>query len=428
MAFSIRNILQQGLKSFPYSGLNSGYGTNYQDPYGSFGNALAGSQYDYRAEAGPAWDNSIIMACVNWATRSFHEADLQVQTLAAEGWSEVPDHPALHLLKNPNKDYGQSVMWAGLIASIMLGGNSYTYMDLDGFGVPRGLFFMPYFQTNPRWDDRGQDYITDYAFRANSQVYSFKPRNVLHVRQGLDMVNYRKGASPLQPVLREVCTDNEASTAACAVMRNLGMPGLSFVPEPLADGSDLTPDQKTKLRDMAREKFTGDRRGEFFIAPVPGKLESFGFSPEQLVFDKIRRLPEERITACYGIPAVVVGLGAGLERSTFANFKEAREAAYESFMSPLWTSVAEQLTNQLLTAFGEDPNTTRFHFDTKNVKALAENTDDIHGRVREDYKAGIITLEEAREILHYQKRNENLGKGQFYQQPSAVQTESPSIS
>jgi phage portal protein BeeE len=107
------------------------------------------------------------------------------------------------------------------------------------------------------------------------------------------------------------------------------------------------------------------------------------------------------LPAVYGIPAIVAGLGAGLDRSTFANFKEARESAYESFLVPMWRTITQQLTHKLLPAFGEDPNLVRFHFDTSEVRALGENENERHERIRADYEKGLIKLNEARVQLGF---------------------------
>jgi hypothetical protein len=78
------------------------------------------------------------------------------------------------------------------------------------------------------------------------------------------------------------------------------------------------------------------------------KVEQFGFSPEQLLLRELRRIPEERVTAVLGVPAIVAGLGAGLDRSTFTNMAEAREAAYESGIIPTQRIIAEDIRFQLL--------------------------------------------------------------------------------
>jgi hypothetical protein len=104
------------------------------------------------------------------------------------------------------------------------------------------------------------------------------------------------------------------------------------------------------------------------------KIQQFGFSPDQLLLRELRRMPEERVTAVLGIPAVVVGLGAGLERSTFTNMAEAREAAYESGLIP-----AQKLLGRrhplpaACRCSARIPFDFRFGFDLSKVRVLQED-------------------------------------------------------
>jgi phage portal protein BeeE len=128
------------------------------------------------------------------------------------------------------------------------------------------------------------------------------------------------------------------------------------------------------------------------------KAERFGLSPEEMALDKILRLPEQRITAVFGVPAIVVGLGAGLERSTFANFKEAREAFTETVLVPLWRELAETITTQLGPDFGLKPG-QRFEYDISEVRALQEDVTALYTRTISAYKEGVLTLQESRQAL-----------------------------
>jgi hypothetical protein len=103
------------------------------------------------------------------------------------------------------------------------------------------------------------------------------------------------------------------------------------------------------------------------------KIKQFGFSPEQLLLRELRRIPEERVTAVLGVPAIVAGLGAGLDRSTFTNFSEAREAAYEAGIIPMQRILAEDIRFQLLAEWESDPHAFRFGFDLSKVKVLQED-------------------------------------------------------
>jgi hypothetical protein len=102
------------------------------------------------------------------------------------------------------------------------------------------------------------------------------------------------------------------------------------------------------------------------------KVDVLSFSPEKMNLKDMRRVPEERITATLGIPAIVVGLGAGLDRSTFANYAEARESAYESFIIPNQRRFAADLKSQLLPDFGDTAGVA-IQFDTSGVRVLQED-------------------------------------------------------
>jgi hypothetical protein len=110
----------------------------------------------------------------------------------------------------------------------------------------------------------------------------------------------------------------------------------------------------------------------------------------------LRRIPEERVTAVLGVPAIVAGLGAGLDRSTFANFAEAREAAYESLIIPIQRLLAAEVQAQLLPEFERDFRRFRVGFDLTNVRVLQEDTNSAAQRWETLVRAGIATRAEAR--------------------------------
>jgi hypothetical protein len=135
----------------------------------------------------------------------------------------------------------------------------------------------------------------------------------------------------------------------------------------------IDPQTALDVKKDVSEKFSGDRRGEAIVMTGPTEIHQFGFSPEQLVLKDLRRIPEERVTAVLGVPAIVAGLGAGLDRSTFTNMGEARAAAYESGLIPMQRILAEDIRFQLLNEFEPDPFVWRFGFDLTKVRVLQED-------------------------------------------------------
>jgi hypothetical protein len=221
------------------------------------------------------------------------------------------------------------------------------------------------------------------------------PDEVVHFRNGLDTDDQRKGYSPLKSVLREVFTDDEAANFTASLLRNMGVPGLIVSPD--GDGT-VSKEDADFTRAYIKANFAGDNRGEALVMSGATKVQEFGFSPEQLKLKDIRRIPEERVTAVLGTPAVVVGLGAGLDRSTFTNYTEARAAAYEQAIIPPQGLLAEEIWFQLLPDF--EPTETiwswRVGFDLSLVRVLQEDRFNLAKRLDIGVRGGWARVAEGR--------------------------------
>jgi HK97 family phage portal protein len=394
MGLDVKSLVRQFgsfCRSFRFSG-SGGSGLDW----GSW--LVPGSSYDYRQEAGVLWGNSIVLACLYWMVRTFPEAPVRVKRLAGSGRYEICEtHPVVSLINLPNRFYDGSVLWAGTLLSLNTDGNAYWYKVRSAAGKVVELWYVPHFQIELVWKDDGSEFISGYRHTVDGVSRLLAVEDVIHFRAGIpDPDNSRKSLSPLAAVLREICTDNEAATFSASLLRNMGMPGV--VISPMKEEVGFSAAQHEKLVSLWSSKFRGDRRGEPLVAPLPLQVSSPGFSPEQMVLDKVRRVPEERITAALGISAIVVGLGAGLERSTYSNYREAREAAYESNIIPTQRMLASQLTRSLLSELG-DVDRERLYFDLSEVLGLREDQDSLHARVVADYQGGLITRAEARNML-----------------------------
>jgi phage portal protein BeeE len=198
---------------------------------------------------------------------------------------------------------------------------------------------------------------------------SRRRRRPLPVRPRRD--DPRKGYSPLKSVLREVFTDDEAANFTASLLKNMGVPGVVVSPE---KGVTLNDGDAEETKAYVKANFTGDKRGEALVMTGATKVEQFGFSPEQLTLKELRRIPEERVSAVTGVPAIVAGLGAGLDRSTFTNYAEAREAAYEQAIIPTQTLLGEEVWFQLLPDFeARTRSGWKAGFDLSNVRVLQED-------------------------------------------------------
>jgi HK97 family phage portal protein len=378
---------QAARSAWKFSAGNSG--GDFMSNWGVGGQWLPGSQYDYKSEAGNLIENSIVAASVAWAVRTFPEPDVVVKQIGAKETKIITSHKVLNLLNDsPNPDEDASHLWAAALCGYMIDGNAY-WVKLRGVaGNVVEIRSVPYTQMAPLWKDNGSEFISAYGYYINATRYTIKKEDVIHFRFPVDdPANDRKGYSPLKSLLREVCSDNEAATYGAAIMRNFGVMGMMLTPK---DSADTIPEEaRERIARLVQQKTTGEHRGEPMVLSGAMDITNLSVSPESMALDKIRRIPEERISAALGIPAVVVGLGAGLDRSTFANMEEAGRQAYEQFLIPTQKAFASTLNRFLMPEFS-DTSKEKIAFDYSEVAALQENQDAIAVRVELLYSAGII--------------------------------------
>jgi len=365
---------------------------------------LPRSDFDYLSAVGDGTGSSVVMAPLLWVGRTFPEAPPSLWRQLPNGQEQqVRDHPMLRVMQRPNKFYTGPILWMATLTDWHVDGNSYWLKLRNKAGAVQELWWAPHWMIEPKGDE--STFITHYEYLVNGQITKLDPiDDVVHFRFGLDPDDPRKGYSPLKSVLREVFTDDEAATFTASLLRNMGVPGLVVSPE---GARAPTAEDVLAVKSYIKAQFGGDQRGEPLVMSGPTKVAQFGFSPEQLVLRDLRMIPEERVTAVLGVPAVVAGLGAGLVRSTFTNMAEAREMAYESNIIPTQRCLAEDIRFQLLTDFmaEEEIWSWRFGFDLSKVRVLADDEDKHWRRLDVGVRGGWAEVAEARREVGLEVRD-----------------------
>jgi HK97 family phage portal protein len=349
----------------------------------------SGRDINFLSEVGSGFDSSVIMIPIQWIMRSFPEPPLVVDQRGEEDWEVDVNHPLAMLMERPNPHFSGELVWQAIIASLMLTGDGYLIKIQDSQLRVSELWYSPPELMEPKWPLDGSEFISHYEYKPGFESIILAPEQVVHFRIGTDPTNIRKGLSPLASVLREVFSDDEAGRFSAALLKNMGVIGLIISP----DGDAVVGDDDLEASKAALEEhYTGSRRGKPFVAGAPTKVHQFGFSPEQMDLKMMRRVPEERVSAALGVPAIVAGFGAGLDRSTFANMSEAREMATESTLVPLWRLLAADLSFQLLPDFEPDPRNWRMRFELDEVRVLQEDQNKLIERKLKELNGGAIML------------------------------------
>lgn len=360
---------------------------------------VSSRRYRDEVRVGDGSDSSIVMAAIGWIMRNFPEAPVRVRQRKAGSreLDETTDAGAIafmDLLEIPNGWYSGVLLWMATIADFWLSGNGYWLKTRDEASGGRvvAYWWVPSFVIAPKWDDQAEDspFITHYLYKPTAiDEIRIPPTEVVHFRFGFDSDNPRLGKSPISTVLREIMTDEEAASYTASILRNLGVPGVVISPD---EDVELEDDDAEAIKTQFMQQFGNDHRGEPMVLSAKAKVSVLSFSPQQMDLGTIRRIPEERVSGVIGVPAIVAGLGAGLQRSTFANYAEAREAGYEENIIPTQRILAADLRTQALVDFVDEIRSFVVDFDVSDVRVLAEDQNKLWERAGKALSGGAITL------------------------------------
>lgn len=360
-----------------------------------FNRLLKRTRFDYAREVGDMLDSSVVTAPVQWVQRALPEARLALRKRMRGGKvDDLESHPLLELVRNPNPFYGDIALWAATVLSYLLDGNAYWIKVRNRAGRPVELWYVPHWMIEPKAGYDGAEFLSHYEYTPGTAMgrFDLAPDDVVHFRHGLNPRNLMKGLSPMHGVLREIFADMESSNFVASLLRNMGVPGVVISPKggamPAAEDVEAT-------KTWFAEAFGGDNRGGPLVMGAPTDVQPYGFNPQQMNLSEARDVAEERVCACIGIPAAIVGFGAGLQSTKVgATMEELRKLAWHNGVLPVARSLADELQRSLLPDFERigPQQTLELYWDTDDVLALQEDEDKQTERKLAELKAGAITL------------------------------------
>jgi HK97 family phage portal protein len=363
---------------------------------------LPGSRRDWQREAGNIWENSAVSILLRWFCNTFCEAPLIVKSDEGDGtYVEVRMHELAVRLKRPNGHFTRTQLWKALLLSYFIDGNAYLFKVRSLAGKVVQLWWIPHWMIEPRWGDDGEEFITHYDYEVDGRIERLEVSDVVHFRNGVDPLNYRKGHAPLKALLREVATDNQILSYTFGILKNAGVPRAILTPEmvdtPSGKRQVEVPDDKAgKIKNYWKNATTGDSAGDVMVMNAPWKVTPLSFSPKDLSIPDMGDLSESRLAGAFGLPPVAVSLLVGLRTATAkASHAESLKQAYQSGVMPVQREFCEVLDLQLLPELGDEMSEFTA-FDYSNVEALQENRSEAHRRADEGYKAGTLKRSEAR--------------------------------
>lgn len=370
-------------------------------------------EIDYAREFGPLDESYLVMAVINWTATQLPEAPPVVQKPGKDRALE-PDwgHPCANLIRRPNPFDVWANDCGALSVSWWIDGNVYWFKSRDVTGQVQELWYLPHFMVEERWPGDGRtpevptsgknkalnNYISHFQYNVpGKEPELIHADNIIHIKRGKNPANPRRGIGAFDSAIRELYGDKMMAQFAATIMKNMGI----VVPllTPKDSGTTLTPEQAMAIKEAWTQGTTGANVGKPLINSIPLDVTKFAWNPTELDLSRLRLIPQTVVAALSGIPAALLQFMVGLENGTsFAAYAQAREQGYESVIIPIQSSIAEQMTWQLLPDF-EDTKGAKLVFDISGVRVLQEDRDALYRRATLALTSGGISRNQFQQSL-----------------------------
>jgi HK97 family phage portal protein len=338
--------------------------------------------------------NELVYACIMELATSMPEAVLRVY--GPDGLGEPKEnHPLRRLLADPNPILSEFELFEITVIHMMLAGTAFWEIIRDQAGRPVQL-----------WPLR-PDLVRFWLQRNGRLRYAFLAGDGGRlVDLGEDVIAFRLpnpvdplvGQAPLRPAIRAVSLDNEATNFVAALLQNRAVPGTIITVQQQLDEAVAD-----RLVTKWKQKFGGARRGEPAVLQKGMDAKVLGLDLKSLEFPDLRTISESRICMAFGVPPILVGAKVGLDRSTFANYKEARASFWEEAVMPLQRRFKDVIVRALLPAVNDaqfsNPRRVAVRWDRSEVLALKESEQAIWERANSALRAGAITVNDFRRTV-----------------------------
>jgi HK97 family phage portal protein len=344
--------------------------------------------------------NAIVYRCVNEISRGASAVPFVLKA----GDQIIEQHPLIDLLNRPNPLQSYSEFFNSLFGYVLLSGNAYVLKVGSDNSPPQELH-----QLRP---DRiiikgGGNPIPDkYQYTINGKVqetYLVDQDNgfseLKHIKLWNPLDDYY-GLSPMSAAAVEIDQFNMASKHNVNLLNNGARPSGAIVFKPQDDAGfavNLTESQRQQLLTDLNNRFTGaNNAGRPLLLEGDFSWNEMGLSPKDMDFLNLKHMSATDIAMCFGVPSQLVGVP---DAQTYANVAEARLALYEETIIPHLRKLASDLNEWLVPMFDDR---IKLEFDIDAIPALSERRRKIYENVTSAVREGIMTRNEAREIIGLQ--------------------------
>ncbi|MFC5587564.1 phage portal protein [Sporosarcina soli] len=330
--------------------------------------------------------NVWVYACVRAIARAAASIPLEVYEKGKDGeLIKVENHPLQLLLDKPNEEHPRDDFMEAWVSFLMLSGNGYVEMNGpsdNGPPIELWLWRPERVEIVP-----GEESIKEIRLNVNGEAIALPYERALHTKL-FHPTNDYFGLTPLQIAMRTVDMDNSTTDWNTTLVQNYAAPG-----------GILRAPKDVKISDPERRRITrtirrlwGGKHNAGKTHLVEGGLEyqAMGLSPKDMDFIDSRRMTREEICAVFGVPPQLVGIQ---DKSTYNNYKEARQAFHQDTVLPTLDKIVSSINHKLAPLYGAR---VVVGYDESKIEALQESANEKYERIS---NTDSFTLNEKRAAL-----------------------------
>lgn len=327
-------------------------------------------------------------------------SSLKVKAVNNEEKSEDADSAFLDALKRPNPECGYQTFVIWIIYHLYFGGEFFLYFPgtpLTGSnaGKPgeKGIHLIrPDRITRINWDADGVTPKSYYWQPINGRLKktTIPAIRILHIKWP-NPFNPDRGLPLMISVLRALDLMEAGDDWNKAVADGKGRvpgyiswtppkPGMTMDDDQWDDFKRRSNEQWDKAAESSRPFYLG---GEF-------QFQEAGQSQKDTDWLGGAELYARQIALGLGFDPALIG---DASNKTYSNLETALRAAFLLTVLPLWGWVLDELNTRMMPRYGDEAMLT---VDESQISALEEDTNAKHQRMREDMKAGVMSIDEVR--------------------------------
>jgi len=313
--------------------------------------------------------NVVVNACVRELTTSAAEPSLEAVDEAGE--VRGPGTLVHGLLARPNRESSRYRFVQTAVLHKVVGGEAFVHKVRSAAGIVRELWLLRPDRVDVVPDDLGFVDHYDYKVSPTSAAERIETCDVIHWFSPSPLDDYR-GISDLAASEEVGLLDSEVVSFLHDYFHNKAIP-YAYI----KTTEHLEPEKRRERLNTFVSQLM-DRFGRFRglgYLDANADLKIVGEGPKALDLGSVLGETETRICLALQIPPIVVGVKAGIDRSTYANYEAAVRSLWMETLSPLYADLGDALTAGLGHEFGA-PLTIRF--DLAGVRALQENQQEVN--------------------------------------------------